>query len=563
VLHALLHHFLTFTAAHAPHRAALLVRDGTLTFGHLAARSGALAAWLQRAGLLRGDRVAIVADNCVGLVIALWAVLRAGGVFVVVNPTTKADKLAYILDDCSVRTVVAQRRLARTVLPAIEASPSVTTAVWIDGVPPRAAPRGDDADHDAGDQDIGVGDDDVGTGGHDPGDHDAGDQERHSVAHIDFDVAMGTDTSSIEPDDPGLIDADLAGLVYTSGSTGQPKGVMLTHRNLVHNTWSISTYLGLRDDDVVACVLPLSFDYGLFQIFMAARVGCPVVLEKSFAYPRDVLERLAETRTTVLPGVPTIFATVLQMAPSEDVDLSSVRMLTNTAAALPPAHIDRLRGTFPGAEVFCMYGLTECTRVSYLDPARLDEKMGSVGKAMPNTETYIVDEHGRRVAPGEEGELVVRGASVMRGYWGKPEATAACLREGELEGEKVLHTGDRFWADDEGFLYFVGRRDDVFKCKGEKISPKEIEHVLYELEDVGEAAVIGVPDEIDGTAIKVVVAARPGADLDEDAIRRHCRARLENYMVPRHVEVRDTLPKTDSGKIRKAALVAELEPERV
>jgi acyl-CoA synthetase (AMP-forming)/AMP-acid ligase II len=176
---------------------------------------------------------------------------------------------------------------------------------------------------------------------------------------------------------------------------------------------------------------------------------------------------------------------------------------------------------------------------------------------MPNTEIYIVDEHGDRVGPGVEGELVVRGASVMRGYWGKPQATAACLRDGEIEGEKVLHTGDRFWVDDEGFLYFVGRRDDVFKCKGEKISPKEIEHVLYELEDVGEAAVIGVPDEIDGTAIKVVVAPRPGAALTEDHIRRHCRARLENYMVPRHVEVRDTLPKTDSGKIRKAALVLE------
>jgi amino acid adenylation domain-containing protein len=529
VLHALLHHFLAFAAHHDPHRAALLVRDGTHTFGQIAARSGALAVWLQRAGLVRGDRVAIVADNCVELVVALWAVLRAGGVFVVVNPTTKADKLSYILDDCSVRGVVAQSRLARTVLPALEEAPSVATAVWVDGVPRRASSRDEGDDHDG---------------------------RRRDIEHVDYDVALGTPG---EPDDPGLIDADLAGLIYTSGSTGQPKGVMLTHRNLVHNTWSISTYLGLRDDDVVACLLPLSFDYGLFQIFMAARVGCTVVLEKSFAYPRDTLERLAETRTTALPGVPTIFATLLQMTPVDDLDLSSVRMLTNTAAALPPAHIERLRKAFPGAEVFCMYGLTECTRVSYLDPARLDDKMGSVGKAMPNTETYIVGDDGERAGPGEEGELVVRGASVMRGYWGKPEATAACLRDGAIEGEKVLHTGDRFWADDEGFLYFVGRRDDVFKCKGEKISPKEIEHILYELEDVGEAAVIGVPDDIDGTAVKVVVAPRPGATLTPDHIRRHCRNRLESYMVPRHVEVRAALPKTDSGKIRKAALL----PERV
>jgi amino acid adenylation domain-containing protein len=516
VLHALLHHFLAATATHAPDRAALLVPGGALTFGQVSARSAALATWLQRSGVVRGDRVAIMADNCAELVVALWAVLRAGGVFVVVNPTTKADKLAYVLDDCSVRAIVAQGRLARTVLPALDDAPSVSTVVWVGGVPPQ--PGGREGD----------------------------------VEHVGYDEALATPG---EPTDPGLIDADLAGLVYTSGSTGHPKGVMLTHRNLVHNSWSISTYLGLRDDDVITCLLPLSFDYGLFQIFMAARVGCTVVLERSFAYPRDVLERLAETRTTVLPGVPTIFATVLQMTPFDDVDLSSVRMLTNTAAALPPAHIERLRKAFPGAEVFCMYGLTECTRVSYLDPARLDDKMGSVGKAMPNTETYIVDDHGERAGPGEEGELVVRGASVMRGYWGKPEATAACLRDGEIEGEKVLHTGDRFWADDDGFLYFVGRRDDVFKCRGEKISPKEIEHVLYELEDVGEAAVVGVPDEIDGSAVKVVVAPRPGATLTEELIRRHCRTRLENYMVPRHVEVRESLPKTDSGKIRKAALV--------
>jgi acyl-CoA synthetase (AMP-forming)/AMP-acid ligase II len=257
----------------------------------------------------------------------------------------------------------------------------------------------------------------------------------------------------------------------------------------------------------------------------------------------------------VLPGVPTIFATLLQLAPF-DADLSTIRMVTNTAAALPPAHIDRLVKLFPQARIFSMYGLTECTRVSYLDPDRLSDKITSVGKAMPNTETYIVSPDGRRLPAGEVGELVVRGASVMRGYWGKPEETAKVLREGEIPGEIVLHTGDQFRADDEGFLYFVGRGDDVFKSKGEKISPKEIEHVLYEIEAVAEAAVVGVPDEIDGMAVKAVVAPRAGASLTEADVRKHCRARLESYMVPRHVEIRESLPKTDSGKIRKAALAA-------
>jgi len=201
-----------------------------------------------------------------------------------------------------------------------------------------------------------------------------------------------------------------------------------------------------------------------------------------------------------------------------------------------------------------MYGLTECTRVCYLDLARLDDKITSVGKAMPNTEAYIVDEQGRRVGPGVVGELVVRGANVMRGYWGKPEETARRLRDGEVPGEKVLYTGDLFRMDEEGFLYFVGRKDDIFKCMGEKISPKEIEHVLYELDTVAEAAVIGIEDPIDGSAIKAFVAPRAGATLTEQEVRQHCRANLENYMVPKFVEICQSLPKTESGKIKKSAL---------
>jgi long-chain acyl-CoA synthetase len=509
----LAHDNLIASAARRPEAPAVIDATGTHTFGEIERASDALAARLQAEGVRRGDRVAIMADNSVEVVVATFAVLKAGGVFVVVNPTTKPGKLAYILGDCQVRALVAHERVARFAVPALAEAPSVTTTVWVGG-----APSGDGA-----------------------------------VPHpIAYEEAAAGDAV---PTDPGTIDADLAALIYTSGSTGLAKGVMLTHRNLVHNSWSISTYLGYQADDVVACLLPLSFDYGLFQVLMAARVGCAVLLERGFAYPLDVVARLAEHRATVLPGVPTIFATLLQLAPFS-ADLSAIRMLTNTAATLPPAHIERLGKLFPQARIFSMYGLTECTRVSYIEPERLADKVTSVGKAMPNTETYIVGPDGRRLPPGEVGELVVRGSSVMRGYWGKPEETAKVLREGEIPGEIVLHTGDQFRADDEGFLYFVGRGDDVFKCKGEKISPKEVEHVLYEIEAVAEAAVVGVPDEIDGMAVKAVIAPRAGATLTEAEVRKHCRARLESYMVPRHVEIRESLPKTESGKIRKAALTA-------
>ena len=518
-MRCLAHHHLTAAARRSPGQAAIIADDRCRTYAELDRDSDAVAGWLQRSGVVLGDRVAIVLDNSYEQVVAIWAVLKAGGVLTVVNPGSKPGKLAHILGDCGARHLVTHRRLDRVVRAAIAGGPTadgdggdgagLDATLWVGGVPP-AVPGG---------------------------------------AAFDDVVA---DPAPLR--DPGLIDNDLAAVIYTSGSTGGPKGVMLTHRNLHHNAWSIAESLGMRADDVVGCVLSLSFTYGLFQVLVAAQVGCSVVLERSFAYPYDVLSRFARHRATVVPGVPTIFATVLQMAPFDGLDLSAVRMLTNAAAALPPAHRRRLAELLPQAGLVEMYGLTECTRVSCLDPALVDERPGSVGRALPNTEAYVVDERGRRAAPGEVGELVVRGAHVMRGYWGRPADTAARLRDGEIAGEKVLHTGDLFRADEDGFLYFVGRTDDVFKCKGEKVSPYDIETVIYELEAVAEAAVVGVPHEIEGMAIKAVVAPRPGAGLGPDDVRRHCRSRLEAGLVPSVVEVRAELPKTDSGKIRKAEL---------
>jgi long-chain acyl-CoA synthetase len=499
-------------SARAPERPFLLAEEAPHTFADVDRTSDSLARTLQRMGVVRGDRVALMIENSAELVVGLFGILKAGGVFVVLNPTTKAAKLSLLLNDCGVRALIAQPRIGRSILPALRESPTVTSTIWTGPVPALA------------------------SGG---------------ISWADaVSPAEGTG-----PADPHLIDADLAAIIYTSGSTGHPKGVMLTHRNMTHSAWSISRYLGNVPEDVVAMLLPMSFGYGLFQVIVGASVGCTVLIEKSFAYPYEVMQRIARHRVTGIPGVPTIFATILHMAPFDGLDLSSVRYLTNAAAALPPAHVLRLRDLFPRARMFAMYGQTECTRISYLDPDRILDKSDSVGKAIPNTEAFVVDERGRRAPPGVVGELVVRGASIMRGYWGKPEETAERLREGEIPGEMVLYTGDQFRMDEEGDLYFVGRTDDIFKCKGEKISPREIENVLYEMEDVAEAAVIGVPDEMDGTAIKAVVAPRTGRTLTEQQVRVHCRERLESYTVPKFVEIRGELPKTESGKIKKSMLV--------
>jgi acyl-CoA synthetase (AMP-forming)/AMP-acid ligase II len=251
-------------------------------------------------------------------------------------------------------------------------------------------------------------------------------------------------------------------------------------------------------------------------------------------------------------------AMILQMKDLRPGDLPSLRYVSNTAAALPPAHIRRLRDLFPTAKLFSMYGLTECKRCTYLPPGELDGRPGSVGIAIPDTEAFVVDDEGQTVPPGVIGELVIRGPHVMKGYWENPEATARVLKPGPNPWEKILHTGDLFRTDEEGFLYFVGRKDDIIKSRGEKVAPKEVETVLYALPGIREAAVIGVPDPILGAAIRAVVALEAGSGLSAQDIIRHCAKNLEDFMVPKQIVFRPALPKTESGKISRR-LVAEEE----
>jgi acyl-CoA synthetase (AMP-forming)/AMP-acid ligase II len=235
-------------------------------------------------------------------------------------------------------------------------------------------------------------------------------------------------------------------------------------------------------------------------------------------------------------------------------DLSSLRYLTNTAAALPVSHILEIREKFPSAELFSMYGLTETKRTLYLPPRELDKRPGSVGIPIPGTEAWLEDESGARLGSGERGELVVRGRHVMRGYWEAPELSAERFRQGETPDERLCYTGDIFRTDDEGYFYFVGRKDDIIKCRGEKVAPKEIENVLYGLSEVLEAAVIGVEDPVLGQAIKVFVVQN-GDSLTGKSVLAHCRKHLEDMMIPKFVEFRDELPKTTTGKIDKKGLV--------
>lgn len=504
----LVHDDLLAAARRHPAKAAVVAAGQSWSFRSIDEDSDRLAAALQGLGVVRGDRVAVALENGAEMVIALWAALKAGAVFVPVYPALKADKIAFLLSDSEAACLVAHGQQHDAITAAAGRCPSLRSVIWTGEPAPAGALRLEE-------------------------------------------ILAGPHQA---PRDPGLIDQDLCLLIYTSGSTGRAKGVMMTHAAVRNNTGAIACYLGNTIEDVVLCVLPLSFNYGLFQVLVGTRVGYATVLERSFAYPYQTMKLVAEHRVTGMPGVPTMFANLLQLCPFDGMDLSSLRYMTNAAAPLAPAHILKLREVLPHVDFYSMYGLTECTRVSYLDPAKVVLKPGSVGKAIPNSEVFVVDENGRRLGPGQAGELVVRGTGIMRGYWRRPEDTARTLRESMLTGEKILHTGDLFRIDEDGDLHFVGRRDDVFKCRGEKVSPREVETALYELEDVVEAAVVGVPDPVDGMAVKAFVVARPGSALGDVHIRRHCRARLEPHLVPKLIEFCAQLPKTDSGKVAKAAL---------
>jgi amino acid adenylation domain-containing protein len=500
--------FLIHSAAAWPDKTALVVGERRLTYRDLDQASTRLAACLIGEGIARGERVVVFLDNSAEAVIAIFAALKAGAVFVPVNASTKADKLAFVLRDCAAAALITTGRLAAVAHKAIAQAPTVRTVV-------------------------------VAEGAELPG------------AWVRFEDALALEGATLPPAGTPL---DLAMVIYTSGSTGTPKGVMMTHHNMVAAATAVTAYLESRADDVVLSVLPLSFSYGLYQALMAAQVGATLVLEKSFAFPQVILQKLAAERVTGLPLVPAMAALLLQIKTLQPGCLPHLRYITNAGAALPPAHIAHLQALFPATKIYSMYGLTECKRATYLPPEEIARRPDSVGIAIPGTEAFIVDDSGAKVPPGVVGELVVRGPHVMQGYWNDPAATARALKP-HPAGDKVLHTGDLFRADAEGFLYFVGRKDDIIKTRGEKVSPKEVENVLHALPGVKEAVVVGVKDAVLGFAIKAIVVTDDGRLTAHDVIR-HCARHLEDFMVPKHVEFCAALPKSDNGKIDRRAIAA-------
>ena len=517
----LVHQFLERSAARRPDKTALVCGPIRLSYAQVDQLAGRIAWRLAAVGVRRQDRVIIVLENSVESVAAIFGVLKAGATFIVLNPAIKKAKLTYILDNADACAVVTHRRRETVVAPAVAAAARPPQVLWFATAPGLHGLEGSL---------LGAND----------------------ALPAPWALAPGRSQASGAP--ATCIDVDIATIIYTSGSTGSPKGVVSAHYNVVAAVRSITTYLENVADDIILNVLPLSFDYGLYQLLMAFKVGGTLVLEPSFAYPIQTLATLARERVTGFPIVPTMVALLLQIGDLSRFDLRALRYVTNTAAVLPPSHIRRLRALWPHVKLYSMYGLTECKRVSYLPPAYVDTKPESVGIAIPNEEVFVVDENGCELGPGQVGELVVRGQNVMQGYWNDPEETVRVFRPGRYRGEVYLHTGDLFRKDEDGFLYFVARKDDLLKIKGERVAPREIEAVLLEMEEIAEAAVIGVSDPIWGQTVKAFVVRKTSRDLSPSAIQKHCRKHLEPFLVPKTITFVERLPKSANGKIDRKAL---------
>lgn len=519
----LLHELPARAAACWPARAALTVGGQHLAYADLYSQVERCAASLLALGLARGARVAVYLEKRVEAVVASFAAPAAGGVLVPVNPLLKATQVAHILQDAGVAVLVTSAPRLAALAPVLAACPELRHVVVCDDLAP-AAP---------GTWPVGLG--------------------LHAWHNI---------PAHPPAEWPTVLESDVAVIFYTSGSTGQPKGVVLTHRNLVAGASSVAGYLHNQADDTLLAALPLSFDAGFSQLTTAFLVGARVVL-LNYLLPRDVLQAMVRERVTGLTAVPPLY---IQLAGLEWPDgvAQHLRYWANTGGRMPRATLERLRHLVPGAQPYLMYGLTEAFRSTYLPPAEVDRKPDSIGRAIPNAEVRVLREDGSECAVDEPGELVHRGPLVALGYWNRPEETArrfkpwpsALLPAGGdwLAPERAVYSGDTVRRDAEGFLYFVGRRDEMMKTSGYRVSPTEVEEALYASGLVAEALVYAVPDEVLGSAICAAVLASRNAsghtDEDSAAVLAHCREHLPAFMLPKALNwVDQPLPRSPNGKL--------------
>ena len=500
---------------------AIAVKDGVRTLDYQALNEQSLQTGnlFLLCGLQRFDRVAIYLEKRIEGVLALFGTALAGGVFVPVNPLLKSGQVSHILNDCNAKILVTSPERLELLRPVLQSCRDLRTVVLV------------------------------------------GDKLFDGLTGIEV---VGWHAHGCLPDQPRhrMIDTDMAAILYTSGSTGKPKGVVFSHRNLVAGAASVSQYLENHSDDRILCVLPLSFDYGLSQLTTAFHAGACAVL-MNYLLPRDVIRTVEKEKITGLAAVPPLWIQLARLDWPTGTD-GHLRYITNSGGAMPTATLNALRAKLPNTKPFLMYGLTEAFRSTYLPPDEIDRRPGSIGKAIPNAEIMAVRHDGTLCGPGEEGELVHRGALVTLGYWNDPANTAERFKPspGQLAGlprpEMAVWSGDSVTMDKDGFFYFVGRRDEMIKTSGYRVSPTEVEEAIYATQTVIEVAAVGVPHPLLGQAIVVFVYKTDWNALDAELILGECQRQLPGFMVPvRVIHHGEPLPRNPNGKIDRKRLAEE------
>ena len=517
---SLLHDLPARAAACWPEAVALVEDSRSCSYRQLQTGILDLSAVLRRAGLATGDRVAVFLDKCIDTVVASFAISAAGGVLVPVNPVLKPAQVAHILADSGARVLVTSPARLAALGNVLTDVPDVDRVLLTLGARPDV------------------------TG--------------LSVRLLAWPV--GGEGVAMEP--VPRLDTDTAAIFYTSGSTGRPKGVVLSHRNLVAGAASVVTYLGNHRGDVLLAALPLSFDAGFSQLTTAFLVGARVVL-LNYLLPRDVLLAMAREGVTGLTAVPPLYMQLAALEwPAEAT--AHLRYWANTGGRMPRTTLEALRVRVPRARPFLMYGLTEAFRSTYLPPDQVDQRPDSIGRAIPNVQVLVLREDGSECDVDEPGELVHRGPLVAQGYWRRPDETAqrfkplpAAWRGDGHERpvpEIAVFSGDTVRRDAEGYLYFVGRRDEMIKTSGYRVSPTEVEEAVFASGLVRESLAVGVAHEALGQVIHVAAVASDVASgdaaRDTAALLAHCRVQLPGYMVPAMVHwVTEPLPRNPNGKL--------------
>ena len=517
----LIHELLLHSAERRSGADALLYQANVLDYGSLARLVHGCAAALLDLRLPRAGRVAVYMEKRLETVAAIFGAAAAGGVSVPINPLLKPDQVAYILRDCNVRVLVTGTERLELLASSLRDCPELKAVLCLGG---KARSEG-------------------------------------AIAVVGWEEALAG-TGKAKPH--RVIDVDMAAILYTSGSTGKPKGVVLSHGNMVAGAKSVAQYLENRPEERILAALPLSFDAGLSQLTTAFHVGASVALINHLV-PRDIVDAIQRYRITGLTAVPPLWIQLASLKWPEAAR-QSLRYIANTGGRMPKATLDALRAILPRTLVYLMYGLTESFRSTYLPPAELDRRPDSIGKAIPNAEVLVVREDGSLCDANEPGELVHRGALVSLGYWNDPAKTAERFKPapgqpaGLVMPEIAVWSGDTVRRDEEGFLYFIGRRDEMIKTSGYRVSPTEVEEVVYATGLVGEVAALAIDHPVLGQAIVIVATDRARGDLDTQALLSLCRDRLPTFMVPaRIIERKGSLPRNPNGKIDRKLLAREFE----